>query len=347
MHEPRAALRAELLAFVTAPAPERFDELATRVVAHQAAAIPPYGRLVSARDLDGASWRDAPLVPTELFRELDLCSAPPDAPVPATFLTSGTTGAGARGRRRVPDLTLYHAAMWAPFVAQVLGGDAGRRPWLCLVPPATDLPESSLSHMVGALAAGLADPSRTAWPMTGAGLDVARAERAIARCAADSAPALVLTTAFALVQLLDALPPSTPSLPAGSRMMLTGGFKGRTRELREDDLLATVEARLGIAPGDVVPEYGMTELTSQAYGRPLVAPPWLALRVVDPETQRDLPAGSEGLVACFDLLNLDNVSAILTSDLGVLDATGGLTLVGRAARATPRGCSLTAEDLGA
>jgi hypothetical protein len=129
-------------------------------------------------------------------------------------------------------------------------------------------------------------------------------------------------------------------------MMLTGGYKGRTREVDEAPLLDAIEARLGLGRGAVVPEYGMTELTSQAYGRPLGVPPWLVLRVVDPSSLEDLPAGSVGLVACFDLLNLDNLSALVTGDLGCLDPAGRLTLRGRAAGASLRGCSLTAEELG-
>ncbi len=90
----------------------------------------------------------------------------------------------------------------------------------------------------------------------------------------------------------------------------------------------------------------MTELTSQAYGRPFAAPPWLRIRVVDPLSGLDVSAGETGLVAFFDLLNLDNVSALLTGDLGRLDAAGRLTLLGRAEGAVVRGCSLTAEELG-
>jgi hypothetical protein len=196
-----------------------------------------------------------------------------------------------------------------------------------LIPPAAELPDSSLSHMVSALARRLA--SEVAWTDSLASLP--------------DRPAVLLTTAFALVQALEAGP--TARLAAGSRVMLTGGFKGRARELDEDALLALLAARLGVGAAAVVPEYGMTELSSQAYGRPLVAPPWLRLRVVDPDTHADLPAGQRGLVACFDLLNLDNVSAILTGDLGALDAAGGLTLHGRAPGAVLRGCSLTAEEL--
>ncbi|MCA9517914.1 MAG: hypothetical protein KC635_23400 [Myxococcales bacterium] len=332
--EPRERLLADLLAFVAAPDPGAFDALAARVVAYQARALPEYGRLAALAPPTG--WRDAPLVPTDLFRDLDLCSLPGAA---ATFRTSGTTGVGRRGARRVPDLRLYDAAMRAPFVAHVLGGDPRPRPWLSLIPTARELPDSSLSHMVSGLAPELATTLTTAMSVEG-GLDLDAALRALA----GDAPLVLLTTGFALVALLDALP-AAASAPPGSRLMLTGGFKGRSRELSEPEVLDLVAARLGVPPARVVPEYGMTELTSQAYGRPLAPNPGLRFRVVDPVTLDDLPAGADGLVACFDLLNLDNVSAILTGDLGRLDERGRLTLHGRAPDAVRRGCSLTAEEI--
>jgi len=321
----RDALKGALLDFVRHGEGD-FDALAGRLARWQAQAIGPYGQLAQARGWE-LGWREAPLVPTALFRELDL-RAPVQESDAAVFKTSGTTGAGLRGTRRVPDLTLYHAAMEAPFVEHVLAGDRTPRLWWSLIPDTTALPESSLSHMTSALAERLAT------------------EVVVERPTENNDPVVVMTTSFAIVQHLDAADPGLPPLPPGSRMMLTGGFKGKSRELDESALLALIEERLGLSAGAVVPEYGMTELTSQAYGRPLEGPPWLKLRVVAPGTQRDVVPGEQGLVAFFDLLNLDNVSAILTSDLGTLDAEGRLTLHGRAPGAVLRGCSLTAEELG-
>ena len=333
----RDALQAALLDFVARPG--ELDPLADRVVRYQMEAIPAYGRLVEARG-GFMGWRRAPLVPTDLFRELDLCAAPATEQAAAEFLTSGTT-TGTRGRRRVPDLTLYHAGMISPFVDHVLSGDRTPRPWLALVPTSHADPHSSLSHMVDGLAAKLA--SSTTWAMTPEGLDV---DAATAFTRGVNEPVIILTTAFALIHWLDGAGDDLRSLPAGSVMMLTGGYKGRAREVDEATLLTMIHTRLGLAEHAVVPEYGMTELTSQAYGRPFTAPPWLTIRTIDPSTGDDVATGETGLVAFFDLLNLDNVSALLTGDLGQLDAQGRLTLLGRAPGAVVRGCSLTAEELG-
>lgn len=337
-------LREELLGFIESPDLERFDDLALRVAQRQARGIPAYGKWV-AHHGGFNHWRDAPWVPTEAFRTFDLCeSAPHEGD--AIFETSGTT-TGTPGRRRAPDLSLYHAGMVGPFLDALLDGDTGKRPWISLIPTAQELPSSSLSHMVSGLAAHYADLETSSCHLDASGLDVSGAMSALH---ALERPGLVLATSFALINLLDAWSGPDVQLPHGTRIMLTGGFKGRSRTLDASSLERLIEERLGLPANAIIGEYGMTEWTSQAYGsgvRPaLVAPPWLQLRVIDPVTLQDQAPGVAGLVASFDLLNLDNVSAVLTSDIGALDAQGRLSLLGRAPSARPRGCGLTALDWG-
>lgn len=325
-----------------------FEALALRVIAYQREALPSYGRLCG--DISIASWRDAPLVPTELFRELDLCSVPFD-PSHQVFRTSGTTH-GKRGERRVPDLSLYDAAMAEPFVANVLGGDRTRRRWVSLIPRDDVVFDSSLSHMVTSLAEPLA--LETFWVMDKHGLDLDAAVRALNEgYGAGDAPIVVLTTAFALVELIEKAKYLVRLAP-GSRLMVTGGFKGKREAIVEGELFALIKKKLGVPREMVVSEYGMTELSSQAYGvglgpsgRPELTPmATLRFAIIDPESGAHIDQpGRTGLVACFDLLNLDNVSAILTSDMAHLTPGGGLVLEGRQPGAVARGCGLTAEEL--
>ncbi|MCA9736341.1 MAG: hypothetical protein KC645_01830, partial [Gemmatimonadetes bacterium] len=142
--------------------------------------------------------------------------------------------------------------------------------------------------------------------------------------------------------------------PAGSRLMETGGFKGRRAAVSRDALRAAVEDRLGIPATHIVAEYGMTELLSQFYDPVLrtggavrgvfQGPPWVRTRVLDPDTLREQPAGVTGVLAHHDLANLHSVSAVLTEDLGVARADG-FELLGRATGAELRGCSLTFEEI--
>jgi acyl-CoA synthetase (AMP-forming)/AMP-acid ligase II len=168
----------------------------------------------------------------------------------------------------------------------------------------------------------------------------------------------LLGTSFAFVHALDRLGARRFALPPGSRIMQTGGFKGRSRELSPLAMRAALSQSFGVPDAMIVAEYGMTELSSQLYEttlraavtserdcvRRLWAPPWLRVSVVDPERLTPLPDGQEGLVRIDDAANLDSVCAIQTADLGVLEA-GELTLRGRAEGAVLRGCSITADEL--
>ncbi len=163
----------------------------------------------------------------------------------------------------------------------------------------------------------------------------------------------LLGTAFSLVELVEGLDRLQLSfrLPAGSVVFETGGFKGRGRELERAALEAALATRLGVAPDQIVREYGMTELTSHFYaGRsaaglePFTAPPWVRFRVLDPATLDEAEAGAAGLLAIFDLANVGSALHVLTEDLAVA-AGGGFHLAGRAAGAELRGCSLLSEEL--
>jgi hypothetical protein len=67
-------------------------------------------------------------------------------------------------------------------------------------------------------------------------------------------------------------------------------------------------------------------------------------RVVDPVTLDPLPAGREGLLQHFDLANIGSVIAVQTEDVGVMQ-DDGFVVIGRAAGATPRGCSIAMDEL--
>jgi hypothetical protein len=176
-----------------------------------------------------------------------------------------------------------------------------------------------------------------------------------------AAPVLIAATAFALAHWLDWLARDDLrfALPEGSRVMETGGFKGRVRGLSRDDLYHGIVARLGIPMNRVVNEYGMTEMLSQFYepacsrfhdpdaglgDRFHVGPPWVRTRIVDPVSLVHVPGGEPGLLCHHDLANLGSVACLLTEDMGVAVADG-FRLLGRLPGAEPRGCSLAIEEL--
>ena len=342
---------------VAEPLPDTdFDHLARRVSEHQWERNPVFARFCETRGVgpgSWSSWRDLPPVPARAFRERGLVSR---GPAEAVFRTSGTTGgAAARGEHRVPELTLYHASLLPNFEAHLLP-DGARLPMISLIPSPHEVPDSSLSHMIGAVEDEFA--RETGYFVGRDGRLDERGLRSALRGAEDARePVLVVGTAFAFVHLLDALAAEGTRfrLAAGTRVMETGGFKGRTRTVPREELYAGIHGRLGIPPRRIVNEYGMTELLSQFYEPVLRGgarlhrpPPWVRTRVLDPATLEPLPAGREGLLCHFDLANLGSVCCLLTEDLGVEPTEAkrhGFRVLGRNPGAEPRGCSLAMDDL--
>src|SRR4051794_18511455 len=99
-----------------------------------------------------------------------------------------------------------------------------------------------------------------------ASVDADAAWTALEKAAATGREVLLLGTSFALVELFDRTSDRAPiALAAGSRVMDTGGYKGRTRELTRDELVELVRERIGVGERWCENEYGMSELSSQAW----------------------------------------------------------------------------------
>jgi hypothetical protein len=261
------------------------------------------------------------------------------------FETSGTT-AGTPGRHYMQTPALYDAALLAAFDRFVLG-DGARLRYFNLVPNPQDRPHSSLGYMMARVSA-LRGDGKTGWYLRHDNLLIGEFMRDIGGAIAERHPVCIAATAFALVHLLDAMGSRglVFALPRGSRIMETGGFKGRTRTVERSELYARLGEAFGLQGEAIVSEYGMCELSSQYYARnggAYAGPPWLRTRVVGPD-RTTLPLGAVGSLLHIDLANRSSCIAIQTEDLGVMTA-GGLTLIGRDRDAPPRGCSLDAEDL--
>jgi hypothetical protein len=217
------------------------------------------------------------------------------------------------------------------------------------VPNPAERPGSSLGYMMKRVSDERGD-GRTGWYLRGDDLLFARFEAELRDAIRENQRVCLASTAFGLVRLLEEMDRRgiCLALPTGSRVMETGGFKGRTRIVDRDELYGRIAAAFALADDAIVAEYGMTELTSQYYDadpvlRRKAAPPWLRARVVGPE-RKTLPNGELGALLHVDLANRSSCVAIQTEDLGV-QFDDGLVLIGRDREASPRGCSLDAEEL--
>jgi hypothetical protein len=365
-HPPRALLAALDAAFARPPeqplADAAFDILARGIFAWQFQHNLPYRAYCEHRGRTPervTHWSAIPAVPTAAFREVALVAGDAGS-AEAVFRTSGTTrGQEKRGVHHVLDISVYHRALLSHFAAMLLP-DGARLALHSLVPAPRDLPDSSLAHMI-ATVLELLGSRRSGWHASAAaGLDVESLDRALRDAQQRGEPVCLLGTSFAFVHWLDALREQNLSyrLPEGSRLMDTGGFKGRSREVGEEELRSAYVERFGIAPYAAVNEYGMTELCSQFYDTTLrehvlrarpgarrkQAPAWVRTRIVDPETLEPLSSHHEGLLQHFDLANIGSVLAVQTEDVGV-EVDDGFRLLGRAAGAVPRGCSIAMDEL--
>jgi hypothetical protein len=357
--ELHARARAFVAAFEAgAPSPEPFDRLACDLARFQAGRVEGYARLCRATGVDVrtlARAGDAPAVPTDAFKLARVAAfAPADASI--VFRTSGTT-IGARGAHEMRDVSTYDAAALA-FGRRALAHDLSTPvPVLVLGPSPGDAPDSSLTHMIDLFARSLgvpASPSDTFVMDVEGILDLGTLDRRVARALVEETPVLVLGTSFAYVRLLDALGDDTFRLPPRSRVMQTGGFKGKTREVPAAELLAELARVFHVSERAIVAEYGMTELSSQFYEWTLWdagarhgvyrEPPWARVVPVDPETLAPVPEGEIGVARIEDLMNVDSAFAVLAADR-VRRVAGGFELLGRAPGAPPRGCSIAIEEM--
>jgi hypothetical protein len=355
-------LHARVQRFASGGSAETFRGLAQEIAQFQREFSAGFARLC-ARSSGAADVVELiPGVPCDAFR-MTRVALHPASEDEARFATSGTTGS-ARGIHALRRLDTYRALALRFGRAALLDSNARRRV-VALAPRLDDPPTSSLGHMMALFMADFEQAATTdvrapeRWLLDDQGVNLAALERA-AEGAREAGEALVvLATSFALVGLLDKLEGRRILAPSETVVMQTGGFKGKSREVDGEVLRRDVARAFGISEQRVVSEYGMTELTSQLYeatlpgsalqserhGQPGVyfEPPWLRVVPVDPISLEPVAAGEVGIARIIDLGNIDSAIAIQTQDR-VQRTSAGISLLGRAPGAPPRGCSLAVEE---
>jgi hypothetical protein len=336
---------------------ERFERLALAIFAFQFEHCTPFRRFCQGRGQTPAavrSWREIPPVPTGAFKQVALRSFSEERTA-HTFRTSGTS-TSVRGELHLDRLELYEAALLPAFRRFVLPDLApgARARILALAPPPRELPDSSLSHMFAVVLRELGTPD-SGFYVEGGELQTDRLLSHLGEARDDESPLALCGTAFSFVHLLDKLErrDAKLELPPSARVMETGGFKGRSREMPRAELYASLQRRAGVPAERIVNQYGMTELGSQFYDSVLrfpdqprrkLAPPWTRVAVVDPEAGDSAAPGEPGAIAVVDLANTGSVLALQTADVG--RALGdGFELLGREPGAEARGCSIAADAL--
>ena len=352
-------LEAELLAFVArgVDAPrddDEFNDLALRLFAYQFANNRSYRLLCERRGRVPANvshWRDIPAVPIAAFKETLLAAEPIEGAT--EFNSSGTTKPKRKSRHFHPSLALYDLNATLNFKAHVLPDREGMR-MLVLFPRRNEVPNSSLAHWLTLMVENYGGPGSDWFVSNANGL---AANRLLSELVAVREPVAVLAASFGLVHFLEYCQEQRVrlTLAEGSRVMDTGGYKGRSREYGKDELYAMVTDTLGVPESHIVNMYGMTEHGTQfldavlrhprsGLPRHKTVPPWARTLVVDPESMAERPPGERGLLLHFDLINRASALAVLTEDVGHT-VGDGFELLGRAQGSEARGCSIALDEL--
>jgi acyl-protein synthetase LuxE len=360
---------------------EVFERLALELFGPQYRHNAPYRRFCEARGVRPEKlddWRRIPAIPAAAFKELELsCLRPEDRT--AVFHSSGTTGQSrSRHFHNAESLAIYEDSLRQWFGANVLPDklklelQTERMRMVFLTPASLLAPHSSLVHMFESVRREFGPAESVfvgrvaeegAWM-----LDFEASLAALRRAVREGQPVMLLGTAFSFVHLLDHLADQKLhfGLPPGSLAFETGGYKSLSRSLPKAELHSLIRQRLGISEAQIIREYGMSELGSQAYDWPvgdarrvtgetsttrrsssvtrhMRFPPWSRAQIISPETGLEAGEGETGLIRVFDLANVYSVMAVQTEDLGIRRGDG-FELIGRAELAEPRGCSLMAIE---
>ncbi len=268
-----------------------------------------------------------PHLPIELFKSCDIYSA--EQP-PQTVFTSSSTGGGGESRHMMCDLEIYESAFTLSF--ERFYGDISNWSLYALLPSYLEREGSSLIYMVDHLVKRAA----------GGGFYLYDHEKLLRDMSADPNPKILLGVSYALWELAERHP--TPL--RDTIVMETGGMKGHREEISKGEFHAILCNAFGV--DKIHSEYGMAELTSQAYSQGdnlFAAPPWMRVSIRDINDPRSsLSCGAVGGVNITDLASLYSCPFIATQDLGRTFGDGRFTIEGRIAMSDIRGCNLLVQS---
>lgn len=307
--------------------PEEMESAALELFRYQAERCAPYGEWVRLMGVDPSEVRcieQIPFVPVELFKTQKFYSA--DTP-PEKVFTSSNTGGTTPSQHYMASLANYEEAFvrgWEEFY-----GPVEEWSFYGLLPSYLEREGSSLIYMVD----GLIRRGR------GGGFYLYDHDKLLADIAADKGRKVLIGVTYALLDLAERHPDLS-----GCVVMETGGMKGRRKELSKEELHNTLREAFGVE--QIHSEYGMAELTSQAYSTEngvFRTPPWMRVMVRDVADPTMVHRTGRGGINIIDLASRHSVAFIATGDVGSVAEDGSLRIEGRIAHSDIRGCNLLVQ----
>lgn len=322
----------EILAIETDAA---FEEAALRLFTHQAAECPLYREYVSRLGIDPQNVRrlaDIPFLPVELFKSHKVYCGAGD---PQIVFTSSSTGGEGASKHYVARREDYENTFRRGF--EIFYGNPSEIAIYALLPGYLEREGSSLIYMIERL---IAASGR-------GGFYLHDTEKLMSDMEADGGSKILFGVSYALLDLAER---NAASL-GDTIVMETGGMKGRREEITKERLHEILCNSFDVSA--IHSEYGMAELSSQAYSRGgnlFCTPPWMRVCIRDLNDPFELlPASRNGGVNIIDLANINSCAFIQTQDVGVMFASGDdrfsrqFSILGRADRSEIRGCNLLVQ----
>ena len=328
---------------------EEFGKLALELYDLHREFNPVYAKYAKGPLID---WREIPLMPISEFKKSDVgLVIGSQMPYPGVeFHSSGTTQ-GDKSKHRMYDTEAYRASIVRGLKTIVELDYAPQYRVVLLTPK---LPHSSLYYMMQVVS-DIYDPRGIREEFDGM-LDPLRVRDLVEGLDEESEPVLIFGTSLAfydLMETIEKLELKNITLPQGSLLIETGGWKGRDIQIKPVELSSKVSNFFGVDSMDCLREYSMSELSSQLWAwdynneeTRYHAPYWMNYRLVDPLSQTVVPKGESGIIAFVDLANVWSCPFVLTEDMGHINISSSgilesLVLEGRAVNAPEKGCSLT------
>ncbi|MBB5148457.1 LuxE/PaaK family acyltransferase [Ureibacillus thermosphaericus] len=294
------------------------------------------------------NWRDIPYVPMSAFKEVPLTCSDPEAAV-RVFMTSGTTQ-GKQGKHFHSTLEIRELSMIINFKERFMK-ETNRIRMGILFPTEEKMPHSSLAHYL-ALVMKEFGTEDSCYLLKENGVHIQKIISELEHAEKTGEPFALLGASFSFVHLFEELERlgKTFNLPKGSKILDSGGYKNKSKELDLNEFYQLLERYFGVDRSNCINMYGITELSTQFYddGNEVVpsiktGPSWIRTRVINPLTGEEVPEGERGVLVHYDLANFNSVMAVATEDVGMA-VDEGFYLFGRVQGAEARGCSLAVEE---
>ncbi len=284
--------------------------------------------LLNIKIIDINSIYKIPFLPIEIFKTASVISSP--ITNQTVIFTSSLTTSQIPAKHFVNNIHLYEKSFLKGF--NLFYGNPSQYCFLALLPNYLQRKGSSLVYMCNELI------KQSTHSYSGFFLDdVDDLILKINQLKNTNQKVILIGVSYALMDLCDKI-----SLTENFTIIETGGMKGTRKELLKTELHNYLKN--GFKINSIHSEYGMTELLSQAYSlgdEKFMSPPWLKFLIRKTDNPLELIMGNKtGGINVIDLANIYSCSFIATKDLGFIDESNNLQLMGRFDNSDVRGCNL-------